>query len=332
MPSSQVAASVRLPLCVLGIWSCFFGYGILQEGIFAYRSAIGERFMHTGLLLFIEHGIAAAVSFIIICAFSQNSGLAYAPFIKTGAAVAGLQCLAKYASNESLKHVSYPVQALAKSSKTIPAIFGCFISGKHITPLQWLSAMGITGGTAGFSLVGKSTQAGLQASSLGIGLLCTSLVCDGCVASVLQSLRSGKASLTWAEIMFMTNFGAAIFMAPLAIFGNDASTGWTFVATEPGFMSRMFSFALCSAFGQVFIFLTIVWFGPDTNAKVTTIRKMATVLISIAWYGHSVHLSQWMMVCLAFGCVFAELFEQLSSGGKRPRKIEVDEKSERLKS
>ena len=24
--------------------------------------------------------------------------------------------------------------------------------------------------------------------------------------------------------------------------------------------------------GQVFIFLTIAWFGPDTNAKITTIR------------------------------------------------------------
>ena len=46
-------------------------------------------------------------------------------------------------------------KALAKSSKTLPAMVGCVVSGKAISRLQWVAAFGITLGTAGFSMSGK---------------------------------------------------------------------------------------------------------------------------------------------------------------------------------
>merc|ERR1711935_700976 len=87
--------------------------------------------------------------------------------------------------------VSYPIQALAKSSKTIPAMLGSFFSGKKFSTLQWMCAMGITGGTAGFTLLGKSKK-GSETAVLGVVLLVGSLCFDGSVAALQTKLRESK--------------------------------------------------------------------------------------------------------------------------------------------
>lgn len=113
------------------------------------------------------------------------------------------------------------------------------------------------------------------------------------------------------EQMFMTNFGAFLLLLPIAILTGQLTGGISFLLTNFTILDELFFFSLCSAVGQVFIFLTISWFGPDTNAKVTTIRKMATVLISILWYGHSMSMQQWAAVGLVFLSVLAEISEKL---------------------
>lgn len=311
---------LRFPLCVAGIWGCFFAYGILQEGIFVYKSSDGEKFKQTLVLLILEHGISAVVAGLIAFALGQNSQQSYKPFLKVQSIIAGAQCCAKFASNESLKHVSYPIQALAKSSKTIPAMFGCLWSGKVITKVQWVAAVGITAGTAMFSLKGKS-KGGLDAKPLGVGLLVLSLLCDGTVASSQQGLRSMKKKLTPYEQMFMTNFGAGLILVPFAAFSGQLAAGLAYLTTNPGVLSKILYFGVCSAFGQVFIFLAINWFGPDTNAKITTIRKMATVLISIVWYGHPMSQEQWIAVSAVFASVLLEVAEKfLASAPKEEKK------------
>lgn len=299
----------RFPICVIGIWCCFFAYGILQEGIFVYKSADGEKFKQTLVLLMLEHGISAFVAGIVVFILGQNSKQSMSPFFKVQSIIAGAQTCAKFASNESLKHVSYPIQALAKSSKTIPAMVGCLFSGKHITKIQWLAAVGITGGCAMFSMKGKK-GGGLDASTWGIGLLCLSLACDGTVASSQQGLRSMKKMPTAYEQMFMTNFGAILILAPFAAASGQLSAGLTYLMANPAIFTSILTFGICSAFGQVFIFLAINWFGPDTNAKITTIRKMVTVLLSIVWYGHPMTQEQWIAVSIVFGSVIMEVAEK----------------------
>eukprot|EP00440_Ansanella_granifera_P013989 gb/GFBE01015203.1/.p1 GENE.gb/GFBE01015203.1/~~gb/GFBE01015203.1/.p1 ORF type:complete len:319 (+),score=90.47 gb/GFBE01015203.1/:1-957(+) len=305
-------AAGKLALCVAGIWICFFAYGILQESIFVYKTPSGEKFKQTTLLLIVEHGVSAIVSLLIILLFGQGSNQSWSPFFKSQGIVACAQCGAKFASNEALKTVSFPIQALAKSSKTLPAMLGCLWSGKTITRLQWAAALGITLGTAGFSMAGKNKGGDIQASGFGIGLLGLSLLCDGTVSAAQEGMRAKKEKkLTPYEQMFLTNIGAAILLLPVAIATGQLQDGIAFMMDNWTILDEVAFFALCSAFGQVFIFLTISWFGPDTNAKITTIRKMATVLISILWFGHTMVTEQWLFVGLVFASVLAEISEKL---------------------
>jgi len=276
-----------------------------------YKSETGEKFRQTTLLLIVEHGVSAIVSSVIIFGFGQSSNQAWLPFLKSQGLVACAQCGAKFASNEALKSVSYPIQALAKSSKTLPAMLGCLWSGKAITKLQWAAAFGITLGTAGFSMSGKSKGGDTEASAFGIGLLVLSLMCDGTVSAAQEGMRGSKNQLTAYEQMFMTNMGAMLLLLPVALASGQLQAGIQYLMVNHTILDEVAIFALCSAFGQVFIFLTISWFGPDTNAKITTVRKMATVMISILWFGHSMVSTQWMFVGLVFFSVFAEIAEKI---------------------
>eukprot|EP00746_Dinoflagellata_sp_MGD_P163179 gnl/MRDRNA2_/MRDRNA2_91083_c0_seq1.p1 gnl/MRDRNA2_/MRDRNA2_91083_c0~~gnl/MRDRNA2_/MRDRNA2_91083_c0_seq1.p1 ORF type:complete len:319 (+),score=67.09 gnl/MRDRNA2_/MRDRNA2_91083_c0_seq1:106-1062(+) len=303
--------SAKLVICVAGIWSCFLAYGVLQEGIWRFKTDSGEKFSQTMLLLVLEHGVCSVVSFFFMVVLGQTSKQEYtSKMIKQSSIVAVSQCAAKFSSNESLKHVSYPIQALAKSSKTIPAMFGSFFSGKKFSTIQWIAAFTITVGCAVFSMSGKKAGGGIQASAFGVMLLVCSLLGDGFVAYFQDGMRGYAVPLTAYEQMFMTNFGAAVFLLPAAVISGQLASGAAFVAANPAIIQSIGIFAACSAAGQVFIFATIVWFGPDVNAKITTLRKMFTVLISIVWYGHPMGMQQWISVGFVFTAVLAELAEK----------------------
>eukprot|EP00438_Fugacium_kawagutii_P031502 Skav207590 [mRNA] locus=scaffold2450:66172:80676:+ [translate_table: standard] len=261
------------------------------------------------MLLIVEHAVSAIVALVIMKFFTGTSSN-WSQHLKSQGVVACAQCGAKFASNEALKSVSYPIQALAKSSKTLPAMLGCLWSGKTITRLQWAAAFGITLGTAGFSMGGKKGS-DIEAKPLGVLLLVVSLLCDGTVSAAQQGMRNQKEKLSPYEQMFLTNIGAGTLLLPVAFASGQLQAGITFLTENISILDEIAIFAICSAFGQVFIFLTISWFGPDTNAKITTVRKMATVLISIVWFGHSIDATQWAFVGLVFASVLAEISEKL---------------------
>lgn len=312
--SERIPQGLKFPVCVAGIWSCFFVYGILQEGIYLYRSPEGGKFEQTMVLLLAEHSMSALVAYVML-AFGLHSDQPWLPFLRSQGLIACAQCGAKFASNEALKSVSYPIQALAKSSKTLPAMLGCFWSGKHISRIQWAAAVGITGGTAYFSTSGKK-HGTVAASTVGVCLLVVSLLCDGTVSAAQEGLRKNKKQLTPYEQMFMTNAGAALLLLPCAVVSGHLSSGIVFLAANFSIIDEIVIFALCSAIGQVFIFLAITWFGPDVNAKVTTVRKMATVLLSILWYGHPMSGQQWLGVAVVFSSVLVEVAEKMLSKPK----------------
>lgn len=308
----------RLPFCTLGIWVCFLSYGVILEGISLYRSPQQQKFAATTFLNGLEALTSTFVASLALVVFKQTSKQSYGPFMTISGAIAVAQCAAKFCSVESLQYVSFPIQALAKSSKTVPAMLGSFFSGKKFTLIQWMSGLGITMGTALFSILGSSKGGEIRVTSFGVSLLCGSLLCDGIVASSQQSLRSMSKSstgpslkpLTPYEQMFFTNLGIFCCLLPFAFWKNEINDGIAFLSADPDLLFKVMLLCMTSAIGQVFIFLTVVWLGPEVNAKITTVRKMATVVLSIVVYGHVVQLQQMAAIGLVFASVMGELLEQ----------------------
>lgn len=62
-------------------------------------------------------------------------------------------------------------------------------------------------------------------------------------------------------------------------------------------------FSLLSAVGQLFIFYSLLVFDSLVCTTITTIRKFLTIVISVAFHGNVLSVTQWGSVAMVFGAV-----------------------------
>lgn len=86
-------------------------------------------------------------------------------------------------------------------------------------------------------------------------------------------------------------------------------------------MTTLILFALTSAFGQVFIFLTIKSFDSLILSTITTTRKFFTIVASVLVNGHVLGMGQWLAVGLVFVGLAAD--QVVDQAGKRGHKHAV---------
>lgn len=219
------------------------------------------------------------------------------PFAFTSFAYLG----AMLCSNEALKHVSYPTQALGKSCKMIPVmLMGVLIRRKKYTMREYICVLLITVGIAVFQL-GKASakHAAQENSSYGLVLLFLSLTLDGISGpkqeEIAQTLRPSVH-----QQMLYTNLWAVIYTGAGALLTGQALSGLFFCVENPAILNSVFYFSVCSALGQNFIYFTIQQFSALTCTTITTTRKFFTILFSVVWYGHELTGMSWAGVTIVF--------------------------------
>lgn len=100
-------------------------------------------------------------------------------------------------------------------------------------------------------------------------------------------------------------------MAPLTLSQPAMLESVAFLLSHPTALAPLLAYALLGGLGQLFIFETIQHFGSLTLVMVTVTRKLFTMLLSVAVFGHRLSRGQWGGV----GVVFAGI--GLEAGMKR---------------
>lgn len=211
-------------------------------------------------------------------------------------------------SNEALKYVNYPTQALGKSCKMVPVmLFKVLIQGKKYTFFEYMNVFAVAGGITYFKLAsGKS--GGADNSAFGIGLLVGSLCLDGVTGALQDSAREDKRyKATVHETMFWTNFWACVAVGVANVATGQFTSGLSFVMANPTVAGYLGLFSLASALGQNFIFMTINWFDSLVCTTVTTTRKFFTILVSVLAFGHSLKNQEWVGVGIVFAGLTGEV-------------------------
>lgn len=73
-----------------------------------------------------------------------------------------------------------------------------------------------------------------------------------------------------------------------------------FISRHPEVIFNIIIFCISSAVGQIFIFITIVHFGPLVCSIITTTRKFFTILASIVIFSNALLPRQWVGMMLVF--------------------------------
>jgi UDP-galactose transporter B1 len=296
-----------------GIYCTYIYYGLIQEKIFNtdYTGIAGQRFSYSFAILLFQN----LFSFILAHLLNRyhynlkNSAMD----LKTELTIAGCNFGTMICANTALSFVSYPVQALMKSSKIVSILMVSLIfvsaTKKKYSASQYFSGFIITLGIIIFNLFQGKHKGDKETSLIGLALLVVSLFCDGLIG-VKQNEAKEKFKPTAFDQMESSNKWCLLFTFVFAVVSFQMGPFIFYCILYPAVMIDLIFIALLGTLGQVFIFYTIFNFSPLILSIVTTTRKFFTVIASIFFYAHPINGTQWASIALVFFGVFLEFISE----------------------
>lgn len=307
---------------ISGIFVSYLTYGLLQEQIYKHVSPDGTKFTYTLTLLVLQCVVNALMAALLSF---RGRGLTGVPFFEF--ALPGLSYIgAMLFSNEALKFVTYPMQALAKSSKMIPVMLtNVIVFHKRYSIREYSSVVLITLGILIFQW--KPPKDSHEENSIfGLLLLFGSLAFDGITGPTQDHIKKKyKDKVEQHQLMLCTNLWAVIYLVIAMVVTGETWNGFAYIIA-PGneaLPQYLMMFCLCSAVGQTMIFYTMFHFGALVCTTITTTRKFFTIFASIVYFGHTLSSQQyWAVLCVFVGLTL----ELLGSYLKDEKQATVDEK------
>jgi UDP-galactose transporter B1 len=310
MTASSQSPLIKLLIAVAGVYGSFIYYGILQEKLFKtdYSGGKNERFKFAWATLFLQ-GIMSYLLAGAINRFYYGLKQSVLP-LKLQFQVSLFYSISMFGSNAALKYVSYPIQALMKSSKIISVMLISAISGtEKFSKIQYVSATVITLGIIIFNVFdsgkkGKETQTTL----IGLALILLSLFCDGMTGSKQNEARK-KFNPASFDMMEACNKIAWILALAYALLSLELFPALAFIGKYPACISDLLILGVMGTIGQCFVYYTVTNFGPFYLSVITTTRKFFTVICSIFIFGHPISGWQWLSIGFVFFGVGMEMYE-----------------------
>ncbi|KAG8231877.1 hypothetical protein J437_LFUL011782 [Ladona fulva] len=303
----------------LGIFVCYFYYGILQERITRgkYGGKNGEeeeKFVYALSLVLVQCVINFIFARLMLSyIMPQGEDTTKSVYYSLSAL---MYFLAMVASNMALQWVNYPTQVVAKSCKPIPVmVLGVLIGRKSYIWRKYLFVILIVLGVTLFMLKEGKSRATSE-NGLGVGelLLLSSLMMDGLLGAIQERMKAEHETRS-GHMMLGLNKWSTLYLSVAVIATGEIVEFWKFVGRHPAVLWQLGSLAAAGAFGQYFILFVVSEFGPLPSSIVTTTRKFFTVLGSVILFGNTLVLREWAGTTLVFTGLFLDALY-----GKSPSK------------
>lgn len=318
----------KVIIAAVGIFVCYFYFGIIQEKITRGRygdelqedGTRGERFTFMLALVGVQCICNWIFAKAILMAKPQSQDTTPKVYYASSALT---YLLAMISSNMALRWVAYPMQVVAKSAKPIPVmLLGVMFGRKSYTAQKYMFVLLIVVGVVLFMLKeGKTSTSPLEKEGLGQLLLIMSLIMDGLTGAVQERMRQ-HSSPSAQHMMMAMNGWSTLFLIPALFLTGEAMEFIAFATKYPQMLGHLATLALAGALGQLFIFMMVSSFGALACSVVTTTRKFFTVLCSVLLFGNNLSSRQWMGTVLVFTGLFADMFygKKGAANGKSPPK------------
>ncbi|KAL1464216.1 hypothetical protein WDU94_003883 [Cyamophila willieti] len=286
----------------LGICCVYFMNGILTERLL--KGSFGpnhDQFDFIFTFVFIQCVVNYAYAEFLLCTmFKSDEDTTPSKYY---ALAAFTNFLSMFLSNKSLKWISYPTQVLAKSMRPIPVmIFNVLLGKQRYSFKKYCFVVFVVMGVSLF-MIKRVDGSKLAAThfNFGWGELCVSvsLILDGITGSVQERMKQEYETKS-GYFMANINKWSSLYLG-LAMLGFQEFLNFVrFVQAHPVTFSFLGVVTVCSALGQMFIYLMISQFGTLSCSLVTTTRKFFTILGSIIIFRHTMNHWQWFSTGLVF--------------------------------
>ncbi|XP_070498961.1 solute carrier family 35 member B1 homolog [Chironomus tepperi] len=302
-----------LLISAVGIFVCYFYFGIMQEKITRGRygteenedGTVGERFTYTLALVAVQCMFNYLFVKAILIVKPQPKDTTHTGYYASSALT---YLLAMVSSNMALRWVAYPTQVVAKAAKPIPVmILGVLLGRKSYSLRKYLFVLIIVIGVVLFMYKEGKVNKNSENAGLGEILLFLSLSMDGLTGAIQERMRASSRPSAQHMMLSMNSWSSVMLGAALLVTG-EGKEFFAFALKHPELFTHLILIALASAFGQLFIFMMVAGFGPLPCSIVTTTRKFFTVLFSVLFFGNVLIGRQWFGAILVFIGLFADMF------------------------
>eukprot|EP01012_Entosiphon_sulcatum_P057597 TRINITY_DN8139_c0_g1_i1.p1 TRINITY_DN8139_c0_g1~~TRINITY_DN8139_c0_g1_i1.p1 ORF type:complete len:318 (-),score=52.25 TRINITY_DN8139_c0_g1_i1:303-1256(-) len=295
----------KLAFLVVGIWVSFTAFGWAQEAITKTKYEGGDRFHNHSVLVLLQSVSNSLVALAILFAshgprVALRGGVPAKDWLIAAGAYFGAHTCGLWA----LSYINFPLQVLVKSCKPIPVLLGEVIvarqrhnAQKYISVV--LLSLGIAvfflGAPSGKSSNGESEYAWTAELGIGIALVLVSLFFDGVYGPYQNRIVHRFRPSSYHLMLNMNLFQALIALFPV-LFKGEVQEALSFCHRHPDMVPKFVWFAATMALGNVFIYNLQHSYGALTVTKTTTIRKLASIVFSVVWFGHVMTPVQWLGV------------------------------------
>ena len=298
---------LKLLICAVGICASYSVYGYLQEDITKSRYGLDrQRFNFTTSMILIQCVINAIIA--LVAGVLRPDEAADKTPLHLFAFCALTYIVAMFSSNYSLRFVSYPTQVLGKSCKPIGVLFTSVVFFRRGYSLRkWILVSVIVMGVAAFVWKEPVSEEASKPTTWGWGevLLFLSLVMDGLTGSQQDGMRTAHGTGSFRMMLHM-NLWSTLYLAIHMVYSGELLTFLHFVRLFPATLYKICLFGVCSAIGQLFIFTTVIHFGPLQCSIITTTRKFFNMLLSIFIFNHALLPRQWLATVVIFVALFLD--------------------------
>lgn len=236
------------------------------------------------------------------------------------------QTLASLFGFLSLHYINYPMLLLWKSSKLMPVMFvSYFLNAKKYSKIQIGSVTLISMGIALFSCIihpisllqshhFQTDDAPIFKTVIGFSFVSINLLMDGFTNAYQDKYRNAQPQTSPFYMMYHINLWQSILLFLYLLLASilsriapnntsihsELDDAFFFMKKYPSVVNDVICFSLFGAAGQIFIFNIIMSFGSLVSVKICLTRKLFSILLSIAVFGHTVRWWQWIGVIIVF--------------------------------
>ncbi|SCW00396.1 LAFE_0C03268g1_1 [Lachancea fermentati] len=316
-----MGSTVVLIFSVLGIYAAFLTWSLVYEPLTTREWPNSQnRFQKPCIVALVQAVVAAITGLIYMrCKCTKyNAKKLLRDNYRQLFLISLMQSTSAPLATYALQYVDFLTYMLAKSCKLIPILVVSLLVYRTQVPLdKRVVAVVVTLGVLIFNLGSRKSRT--QGTDIHIGylkgfsMLTLSLLLDGFTNATQDNLlkrnrSEGRHIITGAHLMFGLNLCIVIWNILFLIFidPDQGRSARSMIAMDPEIMLYLFTYAICGALGQIFIFFTLEQYGSLVLVMVTVTRKMFSMILSIVVYGHHVTVMQWIGIMIVFGGISTE--------------------------
>jgi len=296
-----LASPARQLLLSAGVLLCFGVSSLTQEAL-TTRTYDGATFRYRNVLLLLQSAASAVVAGAMMLARGPRPRARRPPRGDYGrwAVVVGAYYASHWFGLASLPLLSYPVHVTLKSCKAIPVVVGeRLLTARRHAPAKYIGVAAMCVGASAFFLLHETAGGARRTTPAGVALVACALVSDG-IYGGYQTKLVARCDSEWVLMFYMNAWQALLSACACAAAGGELGAAAAFVSAHPRVARDLALFNVSKALGTLCVYRLLRESGTIVVATVTTLRKVLSVLLSVAYFGHAVGAAQWAALALVF--------------------------------